>query len=71
MISSELHSKHPGVLRLEFIGPKWCGDIGDAHPRFNVAGDDFKVADGGSLNFSSFDGIARVTSHHQIRVITC
>jgi hypothetical protein len=47
------------VLRLEFFSLKPCGDIGDAHPWFNMAGDDFKVADGGSLNFPGFDGFAR------------
>jgi hypothetical protein len=42
-----------------FLGLKRCGDIGDTHPGFNVAGDDLKVADGGGLDFLSFDGVAR------------
>jgi hypothetical protein len=42
------------MLWLEFFGLKRCRDIGDAHPGFNVAGDDFKLADGGGLNFLSF-----------------
>jgi hypothetical protein len=46
------------VLRLEFFGLKRCGDIGDAHPRFNVVGDDFKVAYSGGVNFPRFDGVA-------------
>jgi hypothetical protein len=36
-----------------------CGDIGDTHPGFNVAGGDLKVADGGGLTFLGFDGVAR------------
>jgi hypothetical protein len=49
----------PRMLRLEFFDLKRCGDIGDTHPGFNVVGDDFKVADGGSLNFPSSDDVAR------------
>jgi hypothetical protein len=55
----ELRSKLLGVLRLEFFFLKRCEDVGDAHPRFNVVGDDFKVANGGGLNFPSFNSIAR------------
>jgi hypothetical protein len=42
-----------------FLGLKQCGGIGDTHPGFNVAGDDLKVADGGGLDFLSFDSVAR------------
>jgi hypothetical protein len=38
---------------------KQCGDIGDSYLGFNVAGDGLKVAVGGGLDFSSFDGVAR------------
>jgi hypothetical protein len=48
-----------GVAASVFLGLNWCGDIGDTHPGFNVAGDDLKVAHGGGLNFLSFDGVAR------------
>jgi hypothetical protein len=48
-----------GVVASVFLVLKWCGDIGDTHPGFNVAGDDLKVADSGGLNFLSFDGVAR------------
>jgi hypothetical protein len=47
-----------GTAVSAFLGLKWCGDIGDTHPGFNVAGVDLKVADGGSLDFLSFDGVA-------------
>jgi hypothetical protein len=48
-----------GVAASIFLGLKWCGDIGDTHPGFNVVGDDLKVANGGVLNFLSFDGVAQ------------
>jgi hypothetical protein len=38
---------------------KRCGDIWDTHPGFNVVGEDLKVADGGGLDFLSFDDVAR------------
>jgi hypothetical protein len=41
------------------LGLKQCGDIGDSYLGFNVAGDGLKVAVGGGLDFSSFDGVAR------------
>jgi hypothetical protein len=41
------------------LGLKQCGDTGDSYLGFNVAGDDFKVAVGGGLDFSSFNGVAR------------
>jgi hypothetical protein len=47
------------VLRLEIFGLKRCGEIGDTHTGFNVAGDDFKVADGGDLGFSGFNNVAQ------------
>jgi hypothetical protein len=42
-----------------FLGLKRCGDIGDTYPGFNVVGEDLKVADGGGLDFLSFDDVAR------------
>jgi hypothetical protein len=41
------------------LGLKQCGDTGDSYLGFNVAGDGLKVAVGGGLDFSSFDGVAR------------
>jgi hypothetical protein len=41
------------------LGIKQCGDTGDSYLGFNVAGDGLKVAVGGGLDFSRFDGIAR------------
>jgi hypothetical protein len=49
-----------GVAASIFLGLKWCGEIGDTHPGFNVVGDDLKVANGGILNFLSFDGVAQL-----------
>jgi hypothetical protein len=46
------------VVRV-FLALKWCGNIGDTHPGFNVVGDDLMVANGGGLDFLSFDGVAR------------
>jgi hypothetical protein len=48
----------PRGVAARVFGLKRCRDMGDAHPGFNVVGDDFKVADGGDLNFPSFDGVA-------------
>jgi hypothetical protein len=39
-------------------GPKQRGWQGDSYLGFNVTGDGLKVAVGGGLDFSSFDGVA-------------
>jgi hypothetical protein len=41
------------------LGLKQCGDTGDSYLWFNVAGVGLKVAVGGGLDLSCFDGIAR------------
>jgi hypothetical protein len=41
------------------LGLKQCGDTGDSYLGFNVVGDDLKVAVGGGMDFSSFDGVAQ------------
>jgi hypothetical protein len=41
------------------LGLKQCGDIGDSYLGFNVVGVGPKVAIGGDLDFSSFDGVAQ------------
>jgi hypothetical protein len=41
------------------LGLNQCGDTGDSYLGFNVARDGLKVAVGGGLDFSSFDGVAR------------
>jgi hypothetical protein len=41
------------------LGLKQCEDTRDSYLGFNVAGDGLKVAIGGGLDFSCFDGIAR------------
>jgi hypothetical protein len=55
----EFSSELPGVLRLGLACPKTVRGHRDSYLGFNVAGDGLKVAVGGGLAFSSFDGVAR------------
>jgi hypothetical protein len=46
------------VWRLESFGLKWCGGIGDTHPRFNCGGEWLQGGGRWWLGLYSFDGSA-------------